>query len=179
MPSTPFGTEQFGERLNRKFRCGAAALLAAALAVSSALAEPVSYDELPEGAPEDLAPLYFSALALPGVGGWDPGRRAALLDAATLRYRDRLVNRATAPTGVAAQRHVERLAASGAAAEGAVAQACAQFGLVGGACAAHAGYVRRVLVLEEMLVQGQVGLGDLEAELVGASRPGLDAGRSE
>ena len=157
----------------------AAILPIACLAAGTGRAEQAPYDALPEVPPEELAPLYFSALAVPGVGDWDAGRRAALLDAATLRYRDRLVNRASLPAGAAAPQHVERLAASGVATAGAVAQACAQFGLLGGACAAHAGYVRRVLVVEEMLVQGQVSLDDLEAELVGASRPRLEAARSE
>ena len=157
----------------------AAVLAAAWLSAGTAWTGQAPYDALPEGPPAELARLYFSALAVPGVGDWEVGRRAALLDAATLRYRDRLVDRASLPAGAAPLRHVERLAASEAATDGAVAQACAQFGLVGGACAPHAGYVRRVLVVEEMLVQGQVGLGDLEAELVGASRPGLEAARQE
>ena len=153
----------------------AAILTVAFLAAGTGRAEQSPYDALPEGPPEELAVLYFSALALPGVSEWGAGKRAALLDAATLRYRDRLVNRASLPANVAAPQHVERLAASEAATEGAVAQACAQFGLAEGACAAHASYVRRVLVVEEMLVQGQVALDDLEAELVGAPRPGLKA----
>lgn len=158
-------------------RASAAVLMAACLAAGTGWPEQAPYDELPEGPPAELARLYFSALAVPGVGDWGAGRRAALLDAATLRHRDRLVDRAPLPSGAAASRHIERLAASEAATDGAVAQACAQFGLVDGACAPHAGYVRRVLVAEEMLVQGQVDLGGLEAELVGASRPGLEAAR--
>ena len=158
-------------------RASAAVLAAACLAAGTGWTEQAPYDALPEGPPAELALLYYSALAVPGVEDWGAGKRAALLDAATLRYRDRLVDRASLPPGAAAPRHIERLAASEAATDGAVAQACAQFGLVDGACAPHAGYVRRVLVVEEMLVQGQVSLGGLELELIGASRPGLKAAR--
>ena len=42
----------------------------------------------------------------------------------------------------------------------------------------HAGYVRRVQVVEEMLVQGRVTLAGLETELAGASRPRLHDVRS-
>ena len=55
--STSLATGRFGGHLNRSFCCGAATLLVTALAVSSALAEPVPYDELPEGPPEELAAL--------------------------------------------------------------------------------------------------------------------------
>ena len=135
-----------------------------------------AYDELPEGEPAELARLYHSALALPGVGDWPPARRAALVDAATLRYRDRLVDRSSSPSPGAGRRHVERLAGGGLPA-GAVGQACAQFGVVDGPCGMHRGYVRRVLVVEEMLVQERLTLANLEAELTGAVRRGLSDSR--
>lgn len=59
-----------------------------------------------------------------------------------------------------------------------MAQACAQCGLLAGPCAEHAGFVRRVLVVEEMLFQGRLRLADLEVELTGASRPRLGDARS-
>ena len=154
-----------------------AALLLTGLA-GSASADTATYDELPEGPPEHVAQFYYSALALPEVAGWDAETRVALLDAATLRYRDRLVDRASWPSAHAARRHVERLAGSEVMSHRAVAQACAQYGLVDGPCADHAGYVRRVQVVEEMLVQGRVTLAGLETELAGASRPRLHDARS-
>ena len=138
-----------------------------------AWAEPAGYDELPEGSPEHVAQFYYSALALPGVGEWGPGRRLALLDAATLRYRDRLVDRASWPSAGAALRHMGRLAASDAMNHHQLAQACAQYGVLRGPCVEHAGYVRRVWVVEELLAQGRLTLDGLEEELAGASRPGL------
>lgn len=147
-----------------------AAAFGAALLWASAAG---GYDELPEGPAPEVARLYFSALALPGIEGWGRAKRSALLDAATLRYRDRLVERASWRSGEAALRHVERLASAGAVPAEAVGQVCAQAGLVSGPCGPHAGYVRRVLVVEEMLVQGQLTLDDLEAELVGAPRSRL------
>lgn len=155
----------------------AAALLLTAWLGPSAWAQAQAYDELPEGPPEQVAELYYSALALPEVADWGLGRRLALLDAATLRYRDRLVDRASWTSADSALRHVERLSASQAMGQRAVAQACAQHGLLDGPCAEHAGYVRRVLVVEEMLAQGRVTLDALELELAGASRPSLSGAR--
>ncbi|MCZ0942105.1 MAG: hypothetical protein OXJ53_03505 [Gammaproteobacteria bacterium] len=152
---------------------GIAAWLLGALAAALAWADPAAYDELPDGPPDEVARLYYSALALPEVAEWNPHRRLALLDAATLRYRDRLVDRASWASADSALRHVERFAASGAADRPAVAQACAQFGLLQGPCAEHVGYVRRVRVVEEMLVQGRLTLDELEIELAGAPRPRL------
>ena len=150
---------------------GTAALLWAL--AGSAWADAASWDELPEGEPAEVARLYHSALALPGVGGWSPARRAALVDAATLRYRDRLVDRASSPSPQAGRRHLRRLAAADGVPDPVLAQACAQFGVLADPCQAHAGYVRRVLVIEEMLVQKRLALTDLEAELTGAARPSL------
>lgn len=157
----------------------AAAVMAVALfgtvagSGSTTASEPEDYDELPDGPAREVAPLYYSALALPGVLDWNLVERSALLDAATLRYRDRLVDRAPWASEASALRHIERLASSEVASAAAVAQACARYGLPAGPCAAHQGYVRRVLVVEEMLVQGQLTLAELEVELVGASRPRL------
>ena len=156
---------------------GRLVLLAVALVGSMAWAEPPVYDELPAGSPEHVAQFYHSALALPEVGEWDADRRLALLDAATLRYRDRLVDRASWPSTDAALRHIERLAASETMNHHALAQACAQYGLLEASCAEHAGYVRRVGVVEEMLVQGRLTLDGLETELAGASRPRLSGAR--
>lgn len=155
------------------FALSAVAALALSAGASAGGAD--AYDELPAGPAAEVARLYYSALALPGVPGWDGVARAALLDVATLRYRNRLVDRAPAVSEAAALRHVGRLSESGLALAhpGAVGQACAQYGLLSGPCAGHAGYVRRALVVEEMLAQGQITLGALESELVGASRPGM------
>ena len=152
----------------------------AIVCLAGALAGPAwadAYDALPGGPPGHVAQFYHSALALPDVGGWDADRRLRLLDAATLRYRDRLVDRASWPSTDAALRHVERLAASEAMHHHQLEQACAQYGLLEGPCADHAGYVRRVCVVEEMLVQGRLTLAGLERELAGASRPGLGDAR--
>lgn len=138
-----------------------------------AWSDAAAYDELPAGAPAHVAQFYYAALELPGVAGWDRETRLALLDAATLRHRDRLLDRAPAPSADAALRHVERLAASEAMGVRALAQSCAQHGLVAGPCAAHVGHVRRARVLEEMLAQGRLTLAALEAELAGAPRPRL------
>ena len=94
--------------------------------------------------------ILFSALSLPEVGDWNREQRLALLDAATLRYRDRLVNRASRTSPETALRHVERLAAMEAPPGPAIGQTCAQFALLDGPCAEHAGYVRRVEVVEEL-----------------------------
>lgn len=154
-------------------RGGMVVFLTAALTASAAWADAAAYDELPEGPPGQVAQFYYSALALPDVGEWDEDRRLALLDAATLRYRDRLVDRASWTSADSALRHVERLSASDAMNHNQLAQACAQYGVLEGPCADHAGYVRRVGVVEEMLVQGRLTLDGLEKELAGASRPRL------
>ena len=75
--------------------------------------------------------------------------------------------------------YAARLADSplGLARPGAVRQACAQLGVADGRCAPHRGYVRRALVLEEMLAMGRLTLADLETELEGAPRPGRGGGR--
>ena len=145
-----------------------------------AWAEPAGYDELPEGSPEHVAQFYYSALALPGVGEWGPGRRLALLDAATLRYRDRLVDRASWPSADAALRHMGRLAASDAMNHHQLAQACAQYGVLRGPCVEHAGWYELLArpsatcgAVGELLAQGRLTLDGLEKELAGASRPGL------
>lgn len=158
----------------------AAALLAViGLFAGRALADVASYDELPDGPAPELARLYYAAASVPGLAELGTAERAALLDAVTLRYRDRLVDRAPSASPSDALGHAARLAGSelGAARPELVARTCARYGLVEGACAGHSGYVRRVLVLEEMLVQGQLTLEALEIELVGAARPGFgDAG---
>lgn len=159
--------------------------VAAALAVLVSLAaaptrsEDIAYDELPHGPAPEVARLYYSALSLPGLDAWDGAERRALLDAVTQRYRDRLVDRASWSSQSAILDHVGRLAESelGAGRPELVARTCARHGLLDGPCAAHAGYVRRALVLEEMLVQGQLSLDALETELAGAARPGIEGAR--
>ena len=138
------------------------------------------HDRLPEGGPETLAEVYYAAGEIPGVAVMSAAHRRGLLDVVTERYKNRLIDRAGLPEEVLLG-HVERLSRSGLAARRplAVAQTCAQHGLVVGACAAHEGYVRRALLLEEMLAAGRLSLGDLEEELIGSSRPSLSARRSE
>ena len=139
---------------------------------------PGDRDGLPGGPPAEVAALYHSALALPGVADWPASRRTELLDAATARHRERLVDGRPAVPAADRLAYVSRLAASplGMSRPGVVRQTCAQFGLGGGGCAAHRGYVRRTLVLEEMLARGHLTLAELETELAGAPRPGRDGG---
>ena len=153
------------------------ALVAVALLAGRSAGAAEAYDELPEGAAPEVARLYYSALALPGVSDWEGPARAALLDVATRRYRDRLIDRASPVSDDTALRHIVRLSASDLALghPHVVGQACARYGLLTGPCSPHAGYVRRALVVEEMLVQGQLTLSALEIELVGASRPAIRA----
>ena len=145
-----------------------------ALAVGSAQ-QTLVYDELPAGPAASVAALYYSALSLPGVSNWTGVEKTALLDAVTVRYKDRLIDRASSVSVDLTRRYVERLAESPLARDEptVVRQACAQYGLMDGVCEAHRGYVRRALVLEEMLVQGQLSLDALEIELIGATRPKL------
>jgi len=158
---------------------------ALSLALSGVLAAPFSgaqqpadYDELPDGPAATVATLYYSALSLPGVSDWTGADKTALLDAVTVRYKDRLIDRASSVSLDLTRRYVERLAESPLARDepAVVRQACAQFGMMDGVCEAHRGYVRRALVLEEMLVQGQLSLDALEIELIGATRPKLSGG---
>lgn len=136
------------------------------------------YDELPAGPSASIAPLYYSALSLPGVSQWTAVEKAALLDVATLRYKDRLVDRAPAVSAEHMRAYLERLAGSALVLSypDALRQACAQHAVSDGVCEAHAGYVRRAGVVEEMLVQGQLSLDELELELIGSRRPGWGGG---
>ena len=131
------------------------------------------YDALPEGPSAMVATLYYSALSLPGVSDWTEVEKAGMLDVATLRYKDRLVDRAPAVSAEHTRAYLERLAGSALvwSYPDALRQACAQFAVADGVCEAHAGYVRRVGVIEEMLVQGQLSLDELELELIGERRP--------
>lgn len=133
------------------------------------------YDALTEGAPSELAQLFHSALDLPNIGEWPAEDKRQLLDVVTVRYKNRLIDRAPPASRQRSQRYVEQLAKSPLAQEspGVVRQACAQYGFTEGACADHAGYVRRALVLEEMLVQRNLSLAQLETELVGEPRSRL------
>ncbi len=159
-----------------------ALLLAAASFAGEALPGEVAYyDELPPGPPSEVARLYHGALTVPGLASWDAAERAALLEAVTRRHRDRLVDRAPLVSEAAVLGHVGRLAASGPGSgrPELVARSCARYGLTDGPCAAHVGYVRRALVLEEMLAQGRLTLEALETELAGAARPGFGRTRRQ
>lgn len=138
-----------------------------------------AYEALPEGDAESLAQLYWSASEVPGIDSLAVAHRRSLLDVVTERYKSRLVDRGPALEDLL--RHVERLAESPLASRRplAVAQVCAQYGLRQGPCAAHAGYVRRAMLLEEMLARGQLTLDDLETELAGAPRPSRREGPSD
>lgn len=132
-------------------------------------------DALPRGAPGDVAQLFHSALDLPDVAEWIDQDRKALLEVVTLRYGNRLMDRAPAASRQRAERYVEHLAQSPLAREfpNALRQTCAQYGLMAASCAPHRGFVRRALVLEEMLAQGLLTLERMETELAGAPRPTL------
>ena len=133
------------------------------------------YDELPAGAPRDVAQFYYRVGDVPGVADWAPADRERLVAAVTGRHKNRLVNRASDTGAEDSLRYVERLAGSPLAQDfpHVVPQTCAQYGLLEGACEPHRGYVRRVLVLEEMLAQNRTSLDNLERELTGATRPKL------
>lgn len=139
------------------------------------------YDPLPNGAPAELAQLFYSALDLPNIRHWPAEDKRQLLQVVTVRYKNRLIDRAPPLSRERTQRHVERLAKSPLAQESpnVVRQACAQFGFVEGACTDHAGYVRRALVLTEMLAQRNLSLAQLETELAGEPRPELSAWQAE
>lgn len=133
------------------------------------------YDELPDGSPEELGRLYYSTLGVPGIAGWTAEARRRLLDLVTERYKNRLINRPAAVSEERSHRYIEGLSQSKFAQDfpHVVPQTCAQYALTEGSCAPHRGYVRRVLVLEEMLVQSRLSLDAMEVELVGAARPGF------
>lgn len=165
-----------------------ASVLAAALAFAPGLAVaaseaqgPGQFDELPSGPPGELAPLFYSALAVPDLAAWSAKDRQALLDVVTERYRNRVIDRAPSSSPELARRYVERLAVSPLAEEfpQVVRQTCAQYAFTTGACARHRGYVRRALVLEEMLAQRNLSLAQLETELVGEPRPKLAVWQTE
>ena len=97
-----------------------------------------AHEALPEGDAADLPQLYWSASAVPGIDALAEAHRRSLLGVVTERHRSRLVDRGPGPEEL--RRHVERLAASPLASRRPLAQACAQYGLVEGACAPHEGY---------------------------------------
>ena len=87
------------DRGNRDWsgRLGGALVLAGVLALAVGSAEQRAvYDALSDGPPAAIATLYYSALSLPGVSDWTELEKAALLDVATLRYKDRLIDQAAA-----------------------------------------------------------------------------------
>ena len=155
----------------------------AALLGTLAAAAPVTptssgeYDALPAGSPDELARLFHSALDLPNVRQWPAEAKRQLLEAVTVRYKNRLMDRSPPIARERTQRYVERLAGSPLAEESprVIRQTCTQYGLIEGVCAEHAGYVRRALVLEEMLARGHLTLEQLETELVGEPRRKLSA----
>ena len=90
----------------------------AALPGTLAVAEPAKptavreYEALPAGAPEESAELFHSALDLPGVEQWPAEDKRLLLSVVTVRYKNRLIDRAPLASPGQTQRHVERLAKS-------------------------------------------------------------------
>ena len=139
------------------------------------------FDELPSGSPNELATLFYSALAIPDLADWSARDRQELLDVVTVRYQRRLIDRAPSSSPQRTRRYVERLSRSPLAQEfpRVVRQTCAQYAFAAGACARHRGYVRRALVLEEMLAQRNLSLDQLETELAGKPRPKLSAWQTE
>ena len=139
------------------------------------------YDELPSSPPSELAQLFHSALAVPNVAEWLAKDRQDLLDVVTVRYKNRLIDRAPSPSPQRTRRYVEELSESPLAQEfpNVVRQTCAQYGFTGGACAKHRSYVRRALVLEEMLAQSNLSLDQMEVELVGETRLKLSAWQAD
>ncbi len=152
-----------------------------ALAATSQTKNPGGFDELPGGSPDELAALFYSALAIPDLAEWSARDRQELLDAVTVRYQRRLIDRAPSSSPQRTRRYVERLSRSPLAQEfpRVVRQTCAQYAFTTGACARHRGYVRRALVLEEMLAQRNLSLDQLETELAGKPRPKLSAWQTE
>ena len=150
------------------------------LALSASAAPTANADDmLPEGTPDEIAGLFHSALDVPDVASWLAEDREDLLNVVTLRYKNRLIDRAPAASLDRVKGYVEQLAQSELVQEfpNALRQTCGQYGLTEGSCARHRGYVRRALVLEEMLARQQITLGQMEAELAGATRPTLEAWR--
>ena len=147
---------------------------AVGLALGASATE-TAYDSLPDGAPREIAQLFHSALDVPDIAGWPAQDRKDLLNVVTHRYKNRLIDRAPAASLPHVERYVERLAQSALAREfpNAMRQTCAQYGLTGESCAMHSGYVRRALVLEEMLARRHLTLDQLETELAGATRRNL------
>ena len=152
----------------------AIALYGLSVAGSSGAQQLAVYDELPDGPPATIATLYYSALSLAGRVGLDrggEGGNAGRGDAALQGPVDR-----SGASGIRRNTHArtfERLAGSALvwSYPDALRQACAQYAVADGVCETHAGYVRRVGVIEEMLVQGQLSLDELELELIGERRP--------
>ena len=146
-----------------------AAATLGALAADTAVQSKDTYDELPEGAPAEIAGWFYSALDVPNVADWPPEDKQALLEVVAVRYRNR---RNAAVASDWPQRYVEHLAQSPLARQhpSVVRQTCAQYGLTNGICTQHRSYVRRALVVEEMLAQRHLSLKQLEAELGDAQR---------
>ena len=155
---------------------GLAALAQSAVAQAQNAVDPAAaYDALPDEPPALLSELFYAAAEVPGITELAPAAKRELLDLVTERHKNRLANRAAEAQPERALAYVERLSQSelAQAFPGAMRQACAQHGLSEGPCAAHGGYVRRALVLEEMLAAQRLSLDSLEVELLGAARPAL------
>ena len=149
--------------------------LAGAAAAQTFLDPSADYDPLPDESPALLSELFYAAGEVPGVAELPPAAKRDLLDAVTERHKSRLANRAAEARPQRVLDYMERLSRSelAQAFPAAVRQACAQHGLSEGPCAPHRGYVRRALVLEEMLAGQRLSLDGLEVELLGAARPAL------
>ena len=149
--------------------------LAGGAAAQTFLDPSADYDPLPDESPALLSELFYAAGEVPGVAELPPAAKRDLLDAVTERHKSRLANRAAEARPQRVLDYLERLSRSelALAFPAAVRQACAQHGLSEGPCAPHRGYVRRALVLEEMLAGQRLSLDGLEVELLGAARPAL------
>ena len=155
---------------------GWAGLACAAAAQAQSFLDPsADYDPLPDESPALLSELFYAAGEVPGVAELPPAAKRDLLDAVTERHKSRLANRAAEARPQRALDYLERLSRSELvrAFPAALRQACARHGRSEGPCAPHRGYVRRVLVLEEMLAGQRLSLDSLEVELLGAARPAL------
>ena len=129
-----------------------------------------AYDPLPDESPALLSELFYAAGEVPGVAELPPAAKLDLLAVVTERYGRRLANRASDALPEQLREYMEGLSQSelAQAFPEALRQACAQQGFAEGPCAPHSGYVRRALVLEEMLAGQRLSLEDLQAELAAA-----------
>ena len=162
-----------GRRLTLMAAFGLACCLqAGAVQAQNSVDSTQAYDPLPDESPALLSELFYAAGEVPGIAELPPAAKRDLLAVVTERYGRRLAGQAFAALPERVRKHLEGLSKSALARAfpEALRQACAQHGLVEGPCAPHKGYVRRVLVLEEMLVGQRLSLEELQVELAGAAK---------